>query len=129
MAIGFEVALVLDERIDVPGLADEKVDELVTDGDERLLVDEDDEMLEDNEALFKDDKRALEDAEDRLDEAEGLLEVDDEVLVGDDNEPLVEDDGRLIVVEIDVKDIVVVGTRIPTQALGLLIVLAARSWA
>ena len=58
-------------------------------------------------------------AEDRLGGAERLLEVDEEVLV--------EVDKRLLVVEIDVEDVVVVGTRMPTQALGLLIVLAARS--
>ena len=58
-------------------------------------------------------------AEDRLGGAERLLEVDEEVLV--------EVDKRLLVVEIDVEDVVVVGTRIPTQALGLLIVLEARS--
>ena len=127
MTLGLEVVLVLNERVDVPSPADERVDELVTDCDERLLVGEDDEMLEDNETLFEDDKRVLEDAEDRLDEAEELLEVDEEVLVGDDNEPLVEDNERLLVVEIDVKDVVVVRTRMPTQALGSLIVLAARS--
>ena len=127
MALGLEVVLVLGERVDISGLADERVDELVTDGDERLLVDEDDGMLEDSERLFEDDKRLLEDAEDRLDGAERLLEVDEEVLVGDDNKPLVEDDERLIVVEIDVTDVVVVDIGMPTQALGLLIVLAARS--
>lgn len=58
-------------------------------------------------------------AEDRLGGAERLLEVDEEVLV--------EVDKRLLVVEIDVEDVVVVGTRMPTQALGLLIVLEARS--
>ena len=58
-------------------------------------------------------------AENRLGGAERLLEVDEEVLV--------EVDKRLLVVEIDVKDVVVVGTRMPTQALGLLIVLEARS--
>lgn len=58
-------------------------------------------------------------AEDRLCGAERLLEVDEEVLV--------EVDKRLLVVEIDVEDVVVVGTRMPTQALGLLIVLEARS--
>lgn len=104
MALRFEVVLVLDERVDISGPADERVYEPVTDGDERLLVDEDDEMLEDNERLFEDDKRLLDDAEDRLDRAE-----------------------RLLVVEIDVTDVVVVGIRMPTQALGLLIVLAARS--
>lgn len=127
MTLGLEVVLVLDERVDISGPADERADDLVTDGDERLLVDKDGEMLEDNERLFEDDKRLLEDAEDGLDEAERLLEVDEEVLVGDGNEPLVEDDGRLLVVEIDVKGVVVVGARMPTQALGLLIVLAARS--
>jgi len=127
VALGLEVVLVLDERVDISGPADERVDELVTDGDERLLVDEDDEMLEDNERLFEDDKRLLDDAEDRLDGAERLLEVGEEVLVGDDNELLVEDDERLLVVEIDVTDVVVVGIRMPTQALGLLLVLAARS--
>lgn len=40
---------------------------------------------------------------------------------------LVEVDKRLLVVEIDVEDVVVVGTRMPIQALGLLIVLEARS--
>ena len=58
-------------------------------------------------------------AEDRLGGAERLLEVDEEVLV--------EVDKRLLVVEIDVEDVVVVGTRMPRQALGLLIVLEARS--
>jgi hypothetical protein len=125
MTLGFEVVLVLDESVDISGPADERADDLVTDGDERLLVDEDGEMFGDNERLFEDDKGLLEDAEDRLGEAEKLLEVDEEVLVGDDNEPLVEDDERLLVVEIDVKDVVVVGTRMPAQALGLL--LAARS--
>ena len=43
----------LNERVDISSPADERVNKLVTDGDERLLVDEDDEMLEDNERLFE----------------------------------------------------------------------------
>lgn len=109
----------LNERVDISSPADERVNKLVTGGDERLLVDEDDEMLEDNERLFEDDKRLPGGAEDRLGGAERLLEVDEEVLV--------EVDKRLLVVEIDVKDVVVVRTRMPTKALGLLIVLEARS--
>ena len=53
MALGLGVVLVLNERVDISSPADERANKLVTDGDERLLVDEDDEMLEDNERLFE----------------------------------------------------------------------------